>query len=65
VAVAVVDLVQVLDQQVALARRLPQQRAHFIQGLRIDRPALGRRADFSFAFHRGNHYRAYRAPGCL
>ena len=48
--VAVVDLVQVLDQQVAPARRIAEQRLHFLQRLRIDGAALRNRADF--AFHR-------------
>ena len=35
------DLVQVLDQQVAAARRVAEQRLHFLERLRVDRPALG------------------------
>src|SRR6185503_16078837 len=58
VPVAVVDLVEVLDQQVALARFRPKQRAYFLQSPGIDDPALRRRADFSFAFHRCPYYRA-------
>ncbi len=40
VAVVVLDAVQVLDQKIATARRVPEQRAHFLERLRIDRAAL-------------------------
>ena len=35
---------QMLDQQIAPARALAEQRAHFVERLRIDLPALGRAA---------------------
>ena len=41
-AVAVLDQMQVLDQQVALARPVAEQRAHLVERLRIDLAALGR-----------------------
>jgi hypothetical protein len=39
---AVLDLVQVLDEQVALARRVAKQVLHFLQCLRIDAAATRR-----------------------
>ena len=42
VAVMVLDEVQVLDQQVAPARAVGEQRAHFIERGRIDLAALRR-----------------------
>ena len=41
-AVAVLDQVQMLDQQVAPARAIAEQRAHLVERLRIDLAALGR-----------------------
>jgi len=49
-AVAVVDAMQVFDQQFAPARRVPQQCAHLGQRGGIDAPALGLLAP---AFARG------------
>src|SRR5258708_3879274 len=40
-AVLVLDQMQVLDQQIAPARTIGQQRLHFGERLRIDLPALG------------------------
>ena len=42
IAVAVLDQVQVLDQQIAPALALAEQRAHLVERLRLDLPALGR-----------------------
>src|SRR4029078_1661778 len=39
--VTVVDLVQALDQQIALARPVPEESANLVERLRIDLPALG------------------------
>src|SRR2546428_815161 len=44
VPVAVLDAVQVLDQEIGAARRVAEQRLDFLQGLRIDLPALQRAA---------------------
>src|SRR6185436_6841767 len=55
-AVAVVDPVEVLDQEIALARRVAEERAHFRERLRVDDAALGSRADFPL------HARAYYRP---
>ena len=44
VAVLVLDQMQVLDQQVALARAVAEQRRDLVERLRIDLPALGRAA---------------------
>ena len=41
-AVAVLDEMQILDQQVAPARPVGQQRPHFIERQRVDLAALGR-----------------------
>jgi hypothetical protein len=46
-AEAVVDPVQVLDQQVPVARRIAEQRPDFFSRLRVDGSPLGDRADFS------------------
>ena len=43
-AVLVLDEMQVLDQQVAPARPVAEQRLHLVQRLRIDLAALGRAA---------------------
>ena len=43
-AVLVLDQVQVLDQQIAPARAVAEQRADLVERLRIDLPALGRAA---------------------
>ena len=43
-AEAVLDQVQVLDQQVAPARPVAEERAHLGEGLRIDLPPFGARA---------------------
>src|SRR5207249_2608498 len=48
VAVAVVDAVQVLDQQVAAAGGVAQQPPHVLEDLRVGRSALRPRADFAF-----------------
>src|SRR6267143_424003 len=58
VAVAVVDAVQVLDQQVAAAGSIAQQPPHVLEGLGVDRSALRRRPDF--AFHGGPYYQPAR-----
>src|SRR5205085_8256729 len=44
ITVAVLDQVQMLDQEIAPALALAQQRAHLGQRLRLDLPALGRLA---------------------
>ena len=44
-AVAVLDLVQVLDQQIAAAWRIAEQRAHLLARRRVNAPPLRRRAD--------------------
>ena len=44
VAVAVLDQMQMLDQQIAPARRVAEQRAHLVERRRIDLAALGRAA---------------------
>src|SRR6185503_14778518 len=44
-AVPVLDAVQVLDQQVAAARRVAQQLAHLRERLGVDGPALGMRTN--------------------
>ena len=41
-AVMVLDQMQMLDQEIAPARPVGEQRAHFIERLRIDLAALGR-----------------------
>ena len=43
-AVAVLDQMQMLDQQIAPARPVAQQRAHFFERLRVDLAALRRAA---------------------
>ena len=45
--IAVLDLVQVLDQQVAASGRVAKQRTNLLVGFRIDRPAFRRRADLA------------------
>ncbi len=57
-AVAVLDLVQVLDQQIGAARGVAQQGAHFVQRLRLDAPALGLLA-LAFARGGGGYDRNY------
>src|SRR5262249_35700199 len=42
-AVLVLDKVQVLDEEVALPRALPEQRAHLVERLGVDLPTLRRR----------------------
>jgi hypothetical protein len=44
-AIAVVDLVQMLDQEIAPPRLIGEQRAHFGERLRIDDAALRNRAN--------------------
>ncbi len=58
VAVAVVDAVQVLDQQVAAAGGVAQQPPHVLEGLGVDRSAL--RAGADFAFHGALYYQPAR-----
>ena len=41
-AVTILDQMQVFDQEIAPARPVGQQRAHFIQRLGVDLTALGR-----------------------
>ncbi len=41
-AVMVLDQMQMLDQQVAPARAVGEQRAHFVERLRVDLAAFGR-----------------------
>ena len=53
--VAVVDLVEVFDQQVALAGFVAQQRLHLGQCLGVDGAAFGDRAGFS---HAKSYYRS-------
>ena len=48
VAVAVLDLVQVLDQQIAAARLAAKQRANLLARLRLDAAAL--EAEFALLF---------------
>jgi hypothetical protein len=55
VAVAVVDAVKVLDQQIAPAGLVAKERLHFLQRFRIDGAPLGNRADFGS--HRERYYR--------
>ena len=50
VAVAVLNLVQVLDQQVAAARRVAEQGLHVFECLRVDTAAFRRAADLPAAF---------------
>ena len=42
IAVVILDEMQMLDQEIAPARPITKQRAHFIKRLEIDLPALGR-----------------------
>jgi hypothetical protein len=65
VAVAVVDLVQVLDQQVAAPRLFPEQRAHLLEGPGVDWPALRVRPDLALAFHRHAPLSTKQASGVL
>ena len=44
-AVAILNPVQVLDEQIAPARRIAEQREHVLPRLRIDAASLGRAAD--------------------
>ena len=46
----IVQLVQVLDQQVAPPRRIAQQLLHFCERLDIDRPAFRDRPGFAFSW---------------
>src|SRR6202011_1742934 len=51
-SVAVLDAMQELDQQIALARGRPKQRADLDQRLRIDGTSLRMAADAAFAAER-------------
>src|SRR6266850_2074948 len=54
-AETVVDAVQVLDQQIAPARRVAEELPHFGEGPGVDRPALRNRPDPGF--HGDTYYR--------
>ena len=58
-SVTILDEVQVLDKQVAAARRAPQQRLHFGQCGRVDTPPLGR---LPFTFPAGIRRRDGNGP---
>jgi hypothetical protein len=45
--VAVLDLVEMLDQQVASPRSAAKERAHLLESLRVDRATLWLRADLA------------------
>jgi hypothetical protein len=63
-AVAVVDPVQVLEEQVAAARLVREQRLDFLQRLGIDRAAFRPRAHLRRPYH-GEYYPAVPAPRFL
>ena len=63
VPVPILNEMQMLDQQVAPARLIAQQRADFGGGLGIDLTALGRAARFSPAWRRAVSVRRHRSSG--
>jgi hypothetical protein len=56
----ILDQEQVLDQEIAPARPVPQKRAHILESLQVDLPALGRPPRFAAAARnaagRGRHH---------